>query len=376
MTSQHDDEHGEEYARVEGELAELLREQYGVEPRNLDLPSGEQAAFDQRAADRLAAILNSAGAAGGAPPPSPLRRRGFLRRPLIVIAAAALVATAVGVGVTIWPFPGQPVHAATPPVLRIANVEPTDYPLDGRSPNAQLERLADLADAQQPTHTEGEVQWVKAAAWWLDTSEGPDGPSSQITPVVTDTYRLTSGDTRVITQVGAPLSTQGTIQQEARTERGSDETIPATPGDPLGDPAGLPLDPAELRGVLLGPDGECSGIEGTCIVNAIQTLGLTAVTSHALDAALLRTLIGASDISYAGTAEGRNGTRSEVFILDGHDGLQQRLVLFDASTGAYAGDETVLIADNDELGVEPPAVIEFNAVLVRQRIAEDQLPPE
>jgi hypothetical protein len=364
MMSQHDGE----YERVEQELSALLNQEFGIQPQSLDLSAEEQTAFESRMSSRVTAVLRAANEATG-------RETNSARhRPLIAVAAVALVAIVLGVGISVWPITEQPVHAATPPVLKVENIGRPTYPLSGSSPDEELRRLARIAEGQALTPVTGDVQRVRTAAWWLNTNKTSTGPDSRVTPVVTNNYRFSDGDMRVITTVGEPLDDAGNVGAGSQSGNASDEVIPASAGDPLGDPAALPLDPAELRRVLLGTDGECAGIEGTCLVNAIQTLGLTSVPIPELQAALLRALVNSPDIAYAGSAEGRNGRMSEVFILASPDRLQQRLVLFDAATGFFSGDETVLVEHNDELNVEVPAVIEFNTVLEHEWVTEDQLP--
>ncbi|WP_203336270.1 hypothetical protein [Nocardioides limicola] len=374
MTSQHDGEH-EDFAETEQQLIDVLRVGYGIEPRVLDLPPGEQAGVDGRAAETLASILGSPtepAVHGATHLPVVTWRRSFA-----ALASAAAVVLLIGIGLAIWPLGGdKAVYAATPPLLRISSIDDADFPLAGVPADAHLEQLAERAGAHPEASGSGEVQWIRAAGWWLDTDNESGTPKSRVTPVIMDTYRLPGGGTRIVTAKGTPLDPDGAVASAQEPDSGvrTDETFPPGPDDALASPDLLPRNPAELRALILGTTGECAGIEGTCIVNAIQTFGLNSVPSADLRAALLRALIGANDMVYVGTAQDRRDQTSEVFAITDPDGFQQRFFLFDTRTGKYSGDETVLIQDSTALDVNAPAVIEFNTVLTREWISTKELP--
>ncbi|MFT4009253.1 MAG: hypothetical protein QM655_04340 [Nocardioidaceae bacterium] len=156
----------------------------------------------------------------------------------------------------------------------------------------------------------------------------------------------------------------------------SDETFERDPDNPLEYPDRLPTEPQELQQTLLGPESECAGIEGFCLMGQISQLNLDFVIQPDLEAALIRTLVGAGDVSYAGLGTDRLGNAVEVFAVDDPDGQRQYLHLFDTRTGHYVGQETVLIRPQADLeDIDVPAVIGFDTITDRALIAPDELPP-
>ncbi len=367
-----------DFAQVETDLAEVLRDQYQTVITDLDLLPAERLAHAARTRASIARILSS-------PQPLPAAPVPARRRSPWLLAAAAVV-TAV-VGLTTWSFGHgtPPAYAATPPILDIAGVNVSRYPLTGTDPDQELARLADLARTSPsviagissgvsmgPGQT-GDAQHVEVASWWLETTSHSERTTTVI-PTETQRYVLPDGSIRIITQRGKPL-TDGAEATPSTGGGSSITSFPAGSGGPLSRPAQLPLDPAKLRAKLLGDPRECAGREGYCLSDALQVLGLGNVLSPRLNSALLRTMIGADDVRYAGRAVDRAGRPSQVFVVNDPDRTRQRLVLFDADTGAYNGDETVLVKDSEELGVKAPAVIGFNAVVTREWIPAGAVPP-
>ncbi len=368
----------QDFARVENDLAEILREHYDTDIADLDLPPAERMAFAVRAQETTARILSDS---RGATVPAHEQRR----TPWLLTAAAVITAV---LGMTIWSF-GRgtpPAYAATPPILDIAGVNVSRYPLAGTNPDEELARLADLAKTSPSVIAgissgvsmgrgqTGDTQHVEVASWWLETTKH-DERDAAVIPTETQRYVLPDGSVRIITQRGRPL-TDGTETGPPEGEGTSVTSFPADAGGLLSHPAKLPLDPAKLRAKLLGDPRECAGREGYCLSNSLQVLGLGNVLSPRLNSALLRTMIGAKDVRYAGRAVDRAGRPSQVFIINDPDRERQRLVLFDADTGVYNGDETVLVKDSEELGVKAPAVIGFNAVVTREWIPAGSVPQE
>lgn len=366
-----------DFARVETDLAEILHDQYDTRIADLELTPGQRWAYAARSRESIARVLDS--------PRHPATRTPARRLlPTLLTAAAVL---AVAATLTVWSFARgtPPAYAATPPILDIAGVDAARYPLAGVDPDDELARLADLARSSPsvvdvlssgvsmgPGKT-GDAQHVEVASWWLETTRH-DERTSRVVPTETQRYVLPDGSIRISTQRGRPL-TGGADPTPSPGRAIPVLSSPAATGGPLSHPAKLPLDPAKLRATLLGDPRECAGQEGYCLSNAIQALGLGNVLSPRLNSALLRTMIGAGDVRYAGRAVDRAGRPSQVFVVDDPDRQRQRLVLFDADTGAYNGDETVLVKDSEELGVKAPAVIGFNAVVTREWIPTGAVPP-
>ncbi len=359
---------------LEADLGRILRDQYDTEIANLALPPHETMAYIARSKESIDQVL--------AVPRVPRPRSFRVARPVPwFLTAAALAAILLALGMTSFGRNDFAAFAATPPILDIAGTNTSRYPLTGSDPTAELTQLADLAE-HSPAAVRGissgvsmgpgrdhDAQHVEVASWWLETS-APADHTGHVVPTDTQRYVLPDGGVRVITHRGRPMNGNSTGGSGPVTSRA---VYPAAEG-PLSDPAKLPLDPAKLRAKLLGSPRECAGEEGYCLSNAVQTLALAHVLSPQLNAALLRAMIGSTDLHYAGHAIDRAGRPSEVFVVDDPDRDRQRLVLFDADTGAYNGDETVLVKDSAELGVKAPAVIGFDAVVTREWIPAGAVP--
>lgn len=364
-----EDGEASEFQGVEDELATLLRYGYGVERGDLSLSTDQRKASDRNAQLVLAQIA-------GALPFEPDRRRRQLRRRWVLGAAAAAVVAVVAVATAVPFGPAPPsAYAATPPPIDIEGVDPSTYPLHGTSPDARLEELARRAEAQPGSNAAGPIQRVESSAWWLNTEQTAGGPQSELVPVDVQRYVLPGGRIRIREERGAPITTEGDLGEQAAGPVASDETFPLDTSNPMERPMELPRDVGALRQVLLGPEpAECANTEAYCITRALRSLNLTFVLDPDLQAALIRSLRGEDDIRYAGPGRDRLGREVKVFVVDDPDRAHQHLVLFEASTGAWVGDETVLTRSIPDVDVEPPAVIEFNAITNRSLIAREDLP--
>lgn len=356
----------EEHERVERELLDLLRDGYGVEPANLDLPPDEQAALlaRSRAAFDSAAAIHTSGADV---------RRPRWRRVATGLTMAAAAAVFIGF---VIPWPGAPdrvVHAATLPLLAIEDADASEYPIQGGPPDVELERLAGLADSREGVKPSGDVQYSRGVSWWFSSNDDAGTPDTQFYPVETQAYR-TSDAVRVVTSRGVAMDTSGMVVESPTGEPETDETTPLD-DDIESHPEDWPRSPAGLRDLILGDDGGCSGTEGFCLAASFQSAGLQLVSDPRLDAAMLRALIGTADVEYAGPAVDRLGRAVEVFTVESPRGDVQLLLLIGAQTGSYVGDETILIEDDDGLGLDAPALIDFNAVVSREWILTNDVPP-
>jgi len=361
---------------LEADLARILRDQYDTLVADPAPSPHEAAAHAVRYRQAIDRVLAS--------PRAPQVRSFRSARPVPWFLTAAALATLL-LGLTIGPFGRHEfaAFAATPPILDIAGTNASRYPLIGTDPSDELARLAEIAE-HSPAAVKGissgvsmgpgstrDAQHVEVASWWLETS-APDDHRTNVVPTDTQRYVLPGGAVRVITHRGRPM-TGNSASQPGSGPITSREAFAAGSG-PLSDPAKLPLAPAKLRAKLLGDPRECAGEEGYCLSNAVQTLALAHVLSPQLNAALLRAMVGSSDVRYAGRAIDRAGRPSEVFVVDDPDRDRQRLLLFDTDTGAYNGDETILVKDSRELGVKAPAVIGFDAVVTREWIPAGAVP--
>lgn len=377
----------DEEQRVEDELTALLRDGYGVHRGDLTLTPEQQRVSDHNAAELLARIAGapSTGAPStGASPTRASSTRGpgahsrLARRSVLGAGIAAAVAAAVALAVIVVPPGSTPpaAHAGTPPLLEIENVDPASYPLAGAPADAELGQLA-LSAAAQPVLTgSGPIHRVESSAWWLSTEGAATAARTDLVPVDVQRFLLPEGRVRIREQRGEPITGRGAIAAAGDRSATTDDTFPVDTANPLENPALLPTRVAPLRAALLGPDpSECAGIEAYCLTRAIQSLNLGFVLAPDLQAGLLRSLRGADDIGYAGRGRDRVGRTVEVFVVADPDGVHQHLVLFDAGTGAWVGDETVLTRPSADIDVEPPAVVEFNAITDRALISPDRLPP-
>jgi len=364
---------------LETDLVRILRDQYDTEIAYYEPSPHERSAFAARSRTNINRVL--------AMPRHPnARSLRVATRPVPwFLTAAALAAILLGLSMSWFGRGSFAAFAATPPILDIAGANTSRYPLTGSDPTEELEKLADLA-ANSPNAIRGlssgvsvgpdrthDAQHVEVASWWLETTSERDHHSSVI-PTDTQRYVLPDGVVRLITHRGRPMTGTSTSAPGPGPVTSREAFRAAAASGPLSNPAKLPLEPTRLRATLLGNPRECAGEEGYCLSNAIQTLALTHVLSPQLNASLLRAMIGSSDLRYAGRAVDRAGRPSEVFVVNDPDRDRQRLLLFDTDTGAYNGDETILVKDSEELGVKAPAVIGFDAVITREWIPAGAVP--
>lgn len=371
-----DDAEGQERAAhddVETELSALLSEQLGVPRHDLGLTPEQRERSEQNAAAALARITATPPTATPAVPAATVRRRSqwvpSWRSRWAWGLVAALVAVVVAVSVTIVDVPGTPTpaaYAATPALLEVQASREGDYPLTGTDPSAALERLATTA-AAQPGFGTGDSQVVTRVGWWLDVAA--DRPGRRVVvPVRSEVRQLPDDTTRIVVRRGDPLRAGDRTVDPGDGPVTSDEVFPRDPTSALEHPDRLPADPAELSAVLLGSEDACVGFRAYCLAEMISTLNLNFVPSPELEAALIRTLAGNDDITYAGTAQDRLGRDVDVFAVEDPDDQRQYLLMFDPRTGYFVGRETVLLVGQPDLeDVEPPAVVEFDAVVDRRR---------
>ncbi|WP_447643843.1 CU044_5270 family protein [Nocardioides zeae] len=277
------------------------------------------------------------------------------------------MAVIVAVTVTVVDVPGTPTpaaYAATPALLEVRAPQEVDYPLAGTDPTAALERLA-AAAARQPGAGTGDTQVVTRVGWWLD--EDADRPGQRrVVPTRSEVRQLPDGTTRIVVRRGEPLRVGETTVDPGDGPVDSDEVFPRDPVSPLDHPDRLPTDPAALAAALLGAEDACVGFRAYCLGEMIGTLNLDHVPSPALEAGLIRTLVGNDDITYAGTTRDRLGRDVDVFAVEDPDDQRQYLLMFDPRTGYFVGRETVLLVAQPDLeDVAPPAVVEFDAVVDR-----------
>lgn len=372
MSKEHDDSNG---------VAEELRQMLiglGAKPKDLSPLPGEA----ERAEERLAAILRSPREEPTSDGPAePAKDRyshlGRSRRLIMLVASAAVVAIGL---VAIRPFSGTEMAAAhTPPLLTFNATRPGDMPQAGR-PASDI--LADLArrSRTQTASPPGPVQHVVVDAWWSSSEDAGDaGVHSELIPVRRDTYFYPDTTMRAVERYGEPLREDGTLAKQETWEQrpvASNESFESPdPGPTYADD--LPMDPATLRGSLTSTHDSvlCSQAPGGCLVEDVINLYHSYVISPSLSGALWEVLSQEPSIYYVGTTHDRLGREAVAFTTRATDGVSQVLVLADPDTGAYLGDEQVLVKKSAAYSFSPPAVTSFSSVVKAERIPVKDVPP-
>ncbi len=99
------------------------------------------------------------------------------------------------------------------------------------------------------------------------------------------------------------------------------------------------------------------------------------VVPPALTAALWEVLAQEPSVRLVGATHDRLGREAIAFMTRAPDGASQQLLLADPETGAYLGEEKVLVEKLDGVGFTPPAVTSFSAIVESRRIAKTEVPP-
>ncbi|WP_235737452.1 CU044_5270 family protein [Nocardioides alcanivorans] len=362
-------------------LADELREALlrdGAEPRDLTPLPGQQ----ERMEGALAAIL--ATPRGGAPtPPAPTwsarRKRRLTVLSLSGLTAAAAAVTAVVVALQ-FAGPTPPARADTPPMLTFELVPDGQLPGAGEPAAPALERLASVRAAQRIAQT-GDVQHVAIDAWWTTSIDDgdPAGTTSRLEPVHTDSYFHPDAMMRIVERRGSPLKSDGRIADE----RSDLADRPATHDDSFPSPepgptfaATLPTTAAGVRAALAGDDDPemCRGHEAGCLVADMVDLHRSYVVPTDVGAALWSALADEPAVIYLGTTTDRVGRDAVAFTVPSYDDVSQLIVFADPETGAFLGDETVLVAPSEAYSFEPPAVTSFTAIVEASFVEPDDLP--
>lgn len=349
--------------------AELLAA--GVPAHDVEPSPGQ----DERMEAALAAILH-AGAV-----PARRERRHRSRRPLLWRAGALAAAAAVIAALLLArPFSQEPAAAAlTPPLLTFDSAASTQFPLTGQQAREQLLDLATRARDAAPGRA-GPIQRIEFDSWWSSTVDtATAGPVSSLEPVRSQTYVLPDATIRAIERRGRPLDADGRIDTGidwANQPVTSDDTF-TSPDPGPGYAMSLPTNPTRLRRVLAKShdDVTCGGVEGACMLGDVIELYRSYVVPPALAAALWQVLAGEPSISYVGHTVDRLHRDAIAFVTADIDHVSQLLVFADPSTGAFLGDEVVLVKPSPDLSYPPPAVTSFSALVEARRISADQLPP-
>lgn len=352
----------DDHSKVEEELAALL-DRLGIPQRSLELTPDELARTDADAERVLTELLRQQR--------SPRQRRllSVLRTNIPRIAVAVGV-VALLTAVFVVRLGGEhPAHASTPPMLQFPYVANPTTSLSGRPASSQFLKLATAA-SQAKTAGSGDVQLIRLDAWWLETDQPPNtGASSRLVPTRSDNYFLPDGTVRLIESRGAALDPNGRLADGGSNgETTSNETFegPETGPDYA---AKLATDPDRLVRQLMNDGGGCEDQQLTyCLVTATTQLHYTYVVPPQLASALWKVLSERPDVTYLGKTRDRLNRAALAFAAPGSDESRQIVIFADPDTGAFLGNEEILIADSSELGLEAPAVVEFTALALSERV--------
>lgn len=335
------------------ELRELLHAA-GVKPSVL-LNDREATA---RGVHHLRAILDRGGTH---------TRRRVLAAGVAVAAASAAIAFGIVTG-TVTPSP--PAAAGTPPLLTFSAA-------DGRGPDEwqgepARARFLEMAEAarQLPRLGPGPVQHVVLDAWWSTNQHTDDDTvASELIPQQLEQWRSPDGTVRQINRLGPPLTPNGKLDSAIEWEKEpvqSDDTFPGA-DPPWGDT--IPTDPQQLRRVLTqGDEPACGPNTGGCLLRDAIDMHYNYVVPPEALAALWLTLSDEPAIRYLGTTTDRLGRDAIAFTAPSPDGVGRLIILANPTTGAWLGDETVLVEPSPAYDFSPPAVTAFTALVIADHV--------
>lgn len=349
--------------RVADELRQMLL-RAGAQPRDLTPLPGQQERIDQALERALATAKEPASQRGSAPRRRRRRTVRALGGGLVAAAAATAVVVTLVVGEGTHPPPAQ---AGTPPMLTYELAPDGDITTEGQPAGSELRSLAE-ARASSETSGSGDVQHVSAVGWWASTVDdgSAPGPETILEPVRSDSYFFPDATMRVIERRGEPLTTEGRIDDSADVPDG-----PVTADDSFDNPdpgpayaAGLPTTPDALRSRLTRDDDPklCRRFQAACLVSDMIDLHRSYVVPPAVDAAFWEVLADEPAITYLGETTDRLGREAVAFTTPSSDRVSQIVVFAAPDTGAFLGDELVLVEPSDAYSFHPPAVTSFTAV--------------
>jgi len=339
------------FDRIEQEVLDVLRDEYGFEPSSSTLTPEAEAAAALRARASLADLLPASTQQERTHP----HRGRRIRAGALVAGIAASVITGCLVlwqGTQPEDRPQSPNEfLAVPTLLTPTGVGEWDDRLDASPADFALSDLATTAAAQPRLADEDVVRTIEVASWTL-----PNQPTSSVVPTITEIQQGAKGELQVQHKKGQPLTAAGKISPS------TDQRGFVLGQSPTGIPdlEALPENPVALARSLAA---NCD-TKAICLFDAIALLGQNRVLEPAQSVVLLRMLIGVDDIGYLGTVNDRVGRTSAVFTIESK-GDEQRLLLFDTTTGLYSGDERVLLSGSVRAGLIAPAVTAFHAVISR-----------
>ncbi|MFL6060664.1 MAG: hypothetical protein ACJ72E_05500 [Marmoricola sp.] len=300
------------------------------------------------------------------------------RRRVWVLAAtvAALVAGAVTVPLLLGGTPRA--EATTPELLTFDGTSSKVWPRTGTDAQNELATLSRLA-ATLPYRADLPVQALSVDSWTTTSGAPPTGKvASRLVPMRDDSYYFPDARWRLIEKIGTTLDKGGRIDTRISwaTRPVSNDVTQRIRKPGPGYAAGLPTDGTRLQGLWAAQHDRtlCGAFSGGCFLGDLTSLAHTYVIPPAVLSAVWEALAQEPSITYLGTTRDRVGRRAVAFGALAPDKVSQLVVLADPASGAYLGDETVLVHPSPGYSFAPPAVTSFSAVVSAQRIGIDEVP--
>jgi hypothetical protein len=367
---------------LEREALDLLA-RTGVPQPDLDLPPEEEARLRVAAAAALEDIVATA-PRRGLSWPSVLRWRwpglsphagGHHRWLVAVVPAAALVVVAAVVAAVALSGRLTPAVAVTPPMPDFSSVQYGTVPLTGEDAVPMLSHLAERAATQPDEPVVGDVQLVQTAGWWIETNPetGKAEARGGLVAHSSDLYGLPDGTLRLIERFGPLLDLEdGFVDPGGEWVNVADESFD---GGEVGPeyPETFSTDPQTLIGQVIPDPAECLGT-ALCLVLEMESLHRRWVVQPVLRSAFWSALAQTEGVWYLGQTRDRLGRPAVAFAVMGAGKDRQTIVYADQDAGEFLGIEYLLIEDNEELGLEAPAVIEFWALVDSRWVEQSEVP--
>jgi hypothetical protein len=203
------------------------------------------------------------------------------------------------------------------------------------------------------------------------------GASSVLIPSHVSKYYFPDGTMRSIERRGLPLDDRGfvTRKEGSWSTRApvSDETFDFSDHGP-GFAAKLSTDPRRLFRQHVGDPAECQGSRASCLVSPLVDLHSSYVVPKKVVAETWRLLAQESGVSVISETRDRLGRHAIAFTIRGEDPNFQEVILADPATGAWLGNETVLVGRSSDFDFRAPAVVEFNAVVRSEFVGHSDVP--
>ncbi|MEJ3749792.1 CU044_5270 family protein [Actinomycetes bacterium KLBMP 9797] len=311
-----------------------------------------------------------------------VERRQMPRR--LVLAGAGFVAAGVlAATVVVWPTDAEPAVAATPPMLA--------YRPDGAPAAEVLQDLARRAE-RAPAPAVGRLHYVRMQSFYLDTASSGGDRASALRIVREERWLAPDGSGRAVDTDGSAqivnadnAETMSAVTYPDGARR--DERYGPGRLSAVADLSSMSTDPRPLAGQLAGnrtsfgwSDTAPNGPDWYRRVVVATGIAKQQAVPPALWAAMLRVLATTPGLTSQGTVTDREGRRAVAVSFDSTHGggrPSRTVLLFSPDTGAFLGEEHILIT---KLGDGPydaylktriPAVTTYHSLLAAGGVATD-----